>query len=774
MFIAGNSMRRFSRCVVLALMAAFLGNPALAQDDSKKPVPLDAEQKALCEQVIDRIVADLTAMKAQYPELEHFGEKPWFAREPGLFRYDYKMETSSTLAGSAQPGGCGMYLAFTPTGAPKSKLETSYRGASSGFQRGEVSADYTVASGDGMPGGTEDKIMEVIRNELSGSFEASLCDHALRKRGIRETDAIMDLLANREWQTRHMASRVLPMRTLTGKQLEKLKSGYIQGKYPVDTDDFGLIMQLLKKQDWGKFPDFCMEMTKASLRMEKEGADVLERTPIFNMPWVNATQAVRMGVIFYGQGDERIIPAAELILESDTVLANRLAGLDYMAKLPEEKRNPRIAAALENSFLGVQAKAAEICGTQRVSGVEKPLEALLLSPNTKVRLAAREAVTKLGLQGVEMNPVRPLPAAVGRIADALWSAGLTEKDVIDVCAKPEVQNFDPILPQPVALPIPEGVELVENTAPDKNGKPVKTGDYTLTLTDSWRMSAMDAASVKKRAAQFIVGIREEYNWHYIERTGPFLIAAAVKSGDPQTAQAVYEALCDNFQTDDEIIYQGVQGIAFNRIEAVFDLFQKQKDDEAWKATAPVLAFAKQTRPHTLLWEYVKQAKAVKADIERRKKEKKPAPLLFSGDPNNLTIRWEGKIPDKSERIKRLIAGLEDEGAASLNPQWDFLGGGPVSNTLAAEGKGAIAPLIECILNDTRLTRNIEEEDHGAPLSRVTTVRSAAVMALQMMKKGEYVNMGDYDALYEGDKETLEKVVKKMKQRLASDDPVKSR
>ena len=86
--------------------------------------------------------------------------------------------------------------------------------------------------------------------------------------------------------------------------------------------------------------------------------------------------------------------------------------------------------------------------------------------------------------------------------------------------------------------------------------------YQLDVRDPWRMSVVDAASVKKRAMQYAVGVDNEGG----ADPGPLLLAAAVKLNETAAVQAVYERLCSNgrYDTDDDILAHGIEGLAWIR------------------------------------------------------------------------------------------------------------------------------------------------------------------------------------------------------------------
>ena len=707
-----------ARFIAAALCCFTATRAAHAQGDlpsvnfyTPKPVPLDKDQQAIVEQSLDTITARLKALKKSHPELAHIGEAPWFMRGQGWLRYDYEVDgdPSENAVATVRPGGCGIYLVFTPENSPEPKMLIHYRGMSSGDTNAGIACNYVVASGTAEPfpnqGGLEDDVCKTISSALGDSLDQLGSEYLLKKRNVNDTAAIIDLLADDDWRIRDAATTVLATRQLTPAQFEKLKAGYLSGAYPL-TRNFETALLMVQKQDPKNLPAFALAIAKITLQAERAGKDVLHPSLIINVPWNSDMRSARAALIGVAGNDPGMAPVAGLIMNEDPSAMNRQIALDYLAKLPEKERHPWLAAALGNSYHSIQAAAAEKAGSLKTAGVEKELTALLVSPSAKVRQAASAAVAKLSLYGIAPNPPRPLPASVKKIADALWSHGLTEEDVVTASAKPD-----------------------ENSA---------------AFNDPWRMMKMDPASVRKRAAQYAAGVREASMGRFIDRTGPFLLAAAMKLGDTATAQSLYETLSDNSECDDQIIYTGIEGIAEPRFISTLKLYHAGKDDEALVAAAPILALEKLAIPNTYLDSYVTQMRAIQAEIARRKTDGAALPPILNlvnfHDPRTYEQYWSRKIPDKIPRIKTLIAQLENDGATNPDFTTDYMGDGPVVEALVVEGDDAIEPLLDCLVHDRRLTRSIDEDDHGAPLATVIPVRRAAFAALERMASDKYTTL----------------------------------
>ncbi|HWB61529.1 MAG TPA: HEAT repeat domain-containing protein, partial [Chthoniobacteraceae bacterium] len=659
--------------VVLATLAAPAAHaqsppdaPAILYPPRPKPVPFDREQQAIVEQTLNKLIADIRALGKTHPELAHMDDKGVLTRGPGWFRYEYKV----TLAEPAHPdvsvrkvapGGCGIYFAFMPENTPDDNLTAYDTGARSFDTAGGMASAWSVANGKNELNGLVQIVLSAISSEMDASFDLLASEYTLEKKGITDTGAIIALLAERDWNVTHPACRVLAGRTLTQKEQEQLKNGFLTGAFRPGSMDFPRIVKLLQNQDAAHFPAFANALVKASLGLEAGGHDTLEPVPMFGVPWTSELDTAREVLIYTAGNDLRLAPAAELMLKNDPEVRNRIAALDYLMKLPAKERTPWLAAALQSPYRSVQAKAVETAVKIGATGVEKELVALLASPSSDLRHAARAAVVKLGLKGVNPNPPRPLPDAVKRIADTLWQNGLRDEDVVGICARVDGNTFYTGRPVPNPASLPAGVEVTVDFQRDEKGNVIKNDhpDFTIVLKDPWRMTKMDAESVKKRAAQFVAGAGADMDDHFIARTGPYLIAAAMKLGDTATAQSVYEYLCNDFQSDDDILYNGLEGIASPRSFALCDAFGAGRDADALKAAELVLTMEKWARPRTFLWDYVKQAHQITADIQRRQKDNTAPPEVVdntqAADIHVYEAYWREKFPDKKQRIQALIA-----------------------------------------------------------------------------------------------------------------------
>lgn len=132
-----------------------------------------------------------------------------------------------------------------------------------------------------------------------------------------------------------------------------------------------------------------------------------------------------------------------------------------------------------------------------------------------------------------------------------------------------------------------------------------------------------------------------------------------------------------------------------------------------------------------------------ADLERRAAEQAlPEPVLAiahqHGDValNDATMDrlWkdlEVRYPDKGERIALLVCSLDEVGVRQFGqPGWvEFRYSAPVQ-ALIQEGEDAIEPLLQCLENDTRLTRSVHFWRNSDWDRTVRGVQDAACEALQ--------------------------------------------
>lgn len=113
-------------------------------------------------------------------------------------------------------------------------------------------------------------------------------------------------------------------------------------------------------------------------------------------------------------------------------------------------------------------------------------------------------------------------------------------------------------------------------------------------------------------------------------------------------------------------------------------------------------------------------------------------LVFMDDPlaaNPWLAGLRARLPDPGQRIAALINNLEEVGTR----QWGQPGGlawgdDPVMQALVAEGPAAVGPLLECLENDSRLTRSVGFGRDFHFRRHLASVSEAARMALDQIFK----------------------------------------
>jgi hypothetical protein len=147
--------------------------------------------------------------------------------------------------------------------------------------------------------------------------------------------------------------------------------------------------------------------------------------------------------------------------------------------------------------------------------------------------------------------------------------------------------------------------------------------------------------------------------------------------------------------------------------------EKEVDAEArWRGLPhPGGGWAWGNRPYL---DFLESLPSLLADQERR-----------ANDPNGGARHRVNPrdYPDKAERIAALIRDLEEAGGAESESYWWDLSRDPAVAALIAEGEDAVEPLLECLENDTRLTRAVAWNLRGEGPYPVVGVEEPAYIAL---------------------------------------------
>ncbi len=599
--------------------------------------PLDARQKEIANTVVDKLVERIKALKPKYPELEKFGDSPYFTRGDGEFRYDYKIEkvmVNGKPQARALPGGCGIYFRLYALDAPMSDWTDYYGWASTGGDRAGITSELAIAihrksasensHADSMnekqislPGRTINfvgggratdprmDLSEVILNaeqkEMDTTFAQLTSEYLLSKKGFAlDTPSLLDAAENRDAGIGKDALTALRFRALSPDQLARLRQSFHDGKIPVGNAWIGI--QIIEEKDHSDLPAFLSDLVTISLETEQAGEDTFQRTPFFGEPWSSDARTVRLSVLGALQdGDPADLDPAGKILAADTALENRIQALAYVSTQPGAAAQKLLIGPLQNSFRSIQVEAAQECGQQKIMSAVDGLRLLLGSSSAKVRTAAAQALGQLGQAVPNPVPVPPLPDSARAIAAALWAHGLNDEDFLVVHA----------------LPWP----------------------------DAALMPSLDANTLKITVKAYVFPKDKfEFPWAHTTPPGPFLLAAAIKFKQDDLARQIYGRMCDQFESDDEAQAAGMSALGWDRFSVALNEFHSRNDQAAASQFPQVIAFSDVARPFTLLSIYVKQSTELLHYLQTKLPEKEtpePAP----SDTADYVNYWIGRLKD---------------------------------------------------------------------------------------------------------------------------------
>ncbi|MEO5804810.1 MAG: hypothetical protein ABIR24_14900 [Verrucomicrobiota bacterium] len=128
------------------------------------------------------------------------------------------------------------------------------------------------------------------------------------------------------------------------------------------------------------------------------------------------------------------------------------------------------------------------------------------------------------------------------------------------------------------------------------------------------------------------------------------------------------------------------------------------------------------------FEFLEPVKELLIDQERRAKEPPREPEFAN-------------ITDSAKRIAALISRLDE--LAEI--QWRAFWRESTWKALVAEGENAVEPLLDCLENDSRLTRSISSYKNFSTHRNILPVRAAAEAALNEILKVNFRNKNEYRA-----------------------------
>jgi hypothetical protein len=238
------------------------------------------------------------------------------------------------------------------------------------------------------------------------------------------------------------------------------------------------------------------------------------------------------------------------------------------------------------------------------------------------------------------------------------------------------------------LPVLAKTSADENTAP--RSFLVDPPRPHRSLADPWRISTLDADSVRKRAAQFHEGFGTERHENGVqfyenELTGPFLLAAALSLNDTETMRLVYGDICDDFEQEDAALQLGVDYLAARQFAEGLGAFQRFADAEAGTLLQSMEMFAPYSDSDAELGLLLKKSRKLAAVCAQRLAAP-PATGPLPVDPDARPAYWIAILPElkgeaydtgNSPRLRNLgidfrrridnaaIANLCDLGRAAL-------------------------------------------------------------------------------------------------------------
>jgi hypothetical protein len=464
--------------------------------DAPTAESLDAGQKEILTAVTDKIIADILALKNEYPELEHFGEAPWFTRGLGEFRYEYKLDSTKSSDGrlKALPGGCGLHFRLLPVEGIYS--QEKYGGPSSaGGARAGITTEYSMTVDNSAEGllkaifGTNccpPEYTAIIPKDLDSTFDILASKYLLKKKGVKPDFAsLLKALESADPEILDSAFTELGLRSFTAQELESLPKTRERFKEPLRVTE-GLT-SLIKVKDNAHLPEAYLRFVKFSLLADKAGLGE-HNAPGPYENW-DSGEARRDRWMMSGEiltsGEERFADTEALILREDPGADGRRMALDYFAKLSSPRARNEIVGALRNPCRSVQAKAAEIVGQNQITEGQNELQRLLNSPSSNVRESARVALGKLGFPAEAPSSPRTLPDSAIALSTILWAHGLAESDIVRICARPMDSLFpsSPPDPEPRQNQLPPGVS-VEEREPTRPSP----GNGLTQTTHNWKVS----------------------------------------------------------------------------------------------------------------------------------------------------------------------------------------------------------------------------------------------------------------------------------------------
>ena len=337
---------------------------------------------------------------------------------------------------------------------------------------------------------------------------------------------------------------------------------------------------------------------------------------------------------------------------------------------------PLAMTALSNGCRSVVIAAADFLAKHPRPEATEMLRKLAQSPVVRLREAAIKALRAAGADVPVAHGAFVLPAEAVNMIATLRKLGLGDARIVDVLSRPETDRYER----------------------------AKLGKHPVVhrLEDKWRIDALDADSVRKRAGQYREGYAMGLCFRCIDPTGPFLLAAA-PSSDIETQRLIYEGMGEEFENDAEALQRGVDYLAWSIFLQGLDGFQQVNDVKAAAVFRRMEAFAPYAKPNSALSVWLAQSGTLLAEIERRQAK---AVSVEPTDEAGRIAYWVARIPE--------INGFQmsQPGAPSIwqqrNPpiKGEYTSHLPfASDELRRMGRAAI-PALVMMVNDATPTRTI--------------------------------------------------------------------
>ena len=617
--------------IAAGALAAQAGPPLVASATSA--AGFDPDQARIAQTATDEMIAQIEALKPGHPPLAKFGDPSCFHRFPGGFRYDYKVEKVLVTKGEPLqerplPGGCFIYFRYRPQAMPSLPLEAPelndyISGSTGGGARAGIREDFRFAFnrnlGDQLGSYTDPhdaalaaSLDQVERNEREGTFARLTSEMVLTRQHIALD--VPSLLAAAESSVpaanenpadslSYNAFVVLNSRPLTPGQWADFRQRLQAGKFQLTSFSVGEVDQLVQKHAPRDRPQILLDMTQASLRTEQAGGDTFQRTPFTGVAWASDARAVRGYIMAQlHNGEPRDIPIAALLLTSDPDADLRISALDYLARQSGAAAHAEVLGALAGNYRGVEIEAAQIAGKQKMADAVPALQRLLGASGSNLRSAAATALKQLGLPAPAAPPVPSVPDAARSLAQTLTQRGLGDDDLLF--------------------------------------------NHQLMNINAQMLPALDRASVEQAIANETGPKSREPGPLFIREPIPsqFLLAAALKLHDDAAAARIYDAICDDFDTDERALDDATDKLGWDRFAEGLNEFHLHHDAAALPWLRQVLAMAGVARPFSLLSVYIKQSTELSRYLQARGPED-TAPEPPQTDRAAYATYWIARLRD---------------------------------------------------------------------------------------------------------------------------------